>query len=121
MNKTFAVLDMSDAGVCKSCEAVRKLASHGYRVIPVCPQMSSIEGLECLQEVSDIGEEVDIFCIYADPGYFESIKDEIISLHPHLVLVNPGSESNEAERELVIKGITVNRGDALEFLEMGMI
>ena len=121
MNRTFAVIDNSDAARCRSCDAVRELSSHGYQVIPVCPQMSNIEGLECVQAVTDIGEEVDIFCIFADPDYFESIKDEIIKLHPDVVLVNPGSESNEAERELVLEGITVNRGDTLEFLEFGMI
>ena len=121
MNKTIAVIDFSGESECRSCADVKALNSNGHRIIPVCGGSRNPEGIRCRRDIASIDEEIDICCIYTDADYFDRVKDELIALHPHMVLVSPGSESSETERELVMNRIAVNRGKAIDFVEMGIL
>ena len=77
-------------------KAVRAYRSQGYRVYPVNPHATEIEGIPAVGSLDEISEEtIDLVSVYLPPEQGISLLEEIQRLHPREVWFNPGSESPE--------------------------
>ena len=114
-----AVLGASPKPDRTSNQAVRRLRRHGHHVIPVHPAHDEIEGLPAARELAAIDGAVDTLTVYVGPRHGEELIDQIISLAPGRVILNPGTESDLVERRLQEWGIPVIRACTLVLLASG--
>ncbi len=106
-NSAVVVLGASPKASRYSNMAVRQLKSNGYRVIPVNPGHSQVEGLETVSRLSDIKEPVHTLTLYLSPIWSERIEEDIINLKPERVIFNPGTESGKLRESLNNSGIHI--------------
>jgi len=93
------------------------LTEYGHKVILVHPKLKEIEGRSVLPSLSDITEEIDTLTLYVRPGLSEKMKDDIVALKPARVIMNPDTESDHLEQELLKAGITVVKACTLVLLK----
>jgi predicted CoA-binding protein len=99
--------------------AVVMLKNKGYRVTPVNPRFTEIEGLPVAHRLEDIVDPVDTLTLYVGPGRLEKMIDSIVALQPGRVIFNPGSESRSLQGALTAKGIEWEEACTLVLLQTG--
>lgn len=83
--RTIAVVGLSDNPLRPSHGVSAYMQSHGYRIIPVNPQIDSCLGERAYASLldipkQDIPEKIDIVNIFRRPKYVEEIVDQAIQL-----------------------------------------
>lgn len=76
-------------------KAVRAYVECGYRVFPVNPKETTIEGLRAYPSLDVIDEPVDYISLYVPPAVGLKLLPAIAAKRPKEVWLNPGSESEE--------------------------
>ncbi len=79
-SKTIAVVGLSDRPLRPSHGVSAFMQSHGYRIIPVNPQISEALGEKSYPSLLDVPEKIDIVNIFRRPEYVEGIVDQAIQL-----------------------------------------
>ncbi len=84
-SKTIAVVGLSDNPLRPSHGVSAYMQSHGYRIIPVNPQIEECLGEKTYATLLDIPEKdipgkIDIVNIFRRPEYVEEIVDQAIQL-----------------------------------------
>jgi hypothetical protein len=92
---TVAVIGASSSPEKYGNRAVLAYIAQGWRVFPVHPKESEIEGLPVYRSVRAIPEPLDRVTIYLPPHVAMGILDDIVAVHPGEVYFNPGSDSPE--------------------------
>ena len=118
-NNAVVVLGASPKASRYSNMAVRQLKSKGYKVIPVNPGHSLVEGLNTVSALSEIKEPVHTLTLYLSPVWSERIEADIISLKPERVIFNPGTESGRLRESLNNSGIAYLEACTLVMLSTG--
>jgi hypothetical protein len=118
-NETVVVLGASPKPERYSNKAVRALVEHGHRVIPVHPLLKEIAGVPAVPGLTQINEAVNTLTLYVGPKRGKELIQEMIVLKPDRVVMNPGTESDEIEADLIDKGIPVLRACTLVMLRTG--
>jgi predicted CoA-binding protein len=118
-NTAVVVLGASPKSGRYSNMAVKQLISNGYKVIPVNPGHSQIEGLDSVSSLSEIKEPVHTLTLYLSPVWSERIEDDIINLNPDRVIFNPGTESSKLRESLNDSGIPYLEACTLVMLSTG--
>jgi predicted CoA-binding protein len=90
--KTVAVVGASANRRKFGNKAVRAFAAQGYRVIPVNPHESVIEGLPVAKSVTAISGPIDMVSIYLPPARTLTVLDDIAEKEVGEVWLNPGSD-----------------------------
>jgi len=103
--KDVAVLGASNKPDRYSNKAVRMLIENGYRVIPVHPALTEIEGLPVVASLSEVNRPLDTLTVYVGPAQIRSMIESIVELSPGRVILNPGTESEELKQRLDRAGI----------------
>jgi predicted CoA-binding protein len=85
-SRTIAVVGLSDNPLRPSHGVSAYMQSHGYRIIPVNPQIESCLGEKSYASLldipeKDIPERIDIVNIFRRPEYVEGIVDQAIQLN----------------------------------------
>ncbi len=78
--KTIAVVGLSNDPMRASHGVSAYMQSHGYRVIPVNPQIESSLGEKAYASLSDVPEKIDIVNIFRRPEFVEEIVEQAIRL-----------------------------------------
>ena len=78
--KTIAVVGLSDNPMRPSHGVSAYMQSHGYRIIPVNPQVDFCLGEKAYASLADVPEKIDIVNIFRRPEFVEEIVDETIRL-----------------------------------------
>ena len=99
--------------------AVRQLKSNGYKVIPVNPGHTVVEGLKTVSSLKDIKEPIHTLTLYLSPVWSERIEADIIDLNPERVIFNPGTESGKLRESLNNSGIPYLEACTLVMLSTG--
>jgi len=86
-------------------KAVRAYTMKGWKVFPVNPNESQIEGLQCYKSVSALPEKPDRVSIYLPPKVTHSIIPELNAAGIKEVILNPGAESDGLVAALEKAGI----------------
>ncbi|HEV3307356.1 MAG TPA: CoA-binding protein [Candidatus Sulfotelmatobacter sp.] len=78
--KTIAVVGLSDDPLRVSHGVSAYMQSHGYRIIPVNPQIESSLGEKSYASLLDVPEKIDIVNIFRRPEFVEAVVDQAIQL-----------------------------------------
>jgi hypothetical protein len=78
--KTIAVVGLSDDPMRPSHGVSAYMQSHGYRIIPVNPQINACLGQKAYATLLDVPENIDIVNIFRRPEFVEEIVDQAIQL-----------------------------------------
>lgn len=91
--KTVAVIGASNNRRKFGNIAVRAFQKAGYKVIPITPAATEVEGLRTYPSVLDVPEPIDMATMYVPPGVGERVIGEIAQKGIKEVWLNPGAES----------------------------
>jgi len=78
--KTIAVVGLSNDPWRASHGVSAYMQSHGYRIIPVNPQIESCLGERAYPSLLDVPEKIDLVNIFRRPEFVEEIVDQAIQL-----------------------------------------
>ncbi|MCS6851232.1 MAG: CoA-binding protein [Gemmataceae bacterium] len=74
--------------------AVRAFAQRGYRVFPIHPSASTVEGIPAYRSIRDVPvEALDVVSVYVPPDVGQTILGDLACKPAREVWFNPGSES----------------------------
>ena len=79
-SKTIAVVGLSNNPLRASHGVSAYMQSHGYRIIPVNPQITEALGERAYPTVLAVPEEIDIVNIFRRPEFVEEVVDQAIQL-----------------------------------------
>lgn len=93
--KTVAIIGASNDRTKYGNKAVRAHLQQGYKVFPVNPKESEIEGLPAFTSISEVPERPDRISIYVPPAVLQKLLPEIAAKGCDELWLNPGTESDE--------------------------
>ena len=79
-SRTVAVVGLSSNPLRPSYEIAEYLQRHGYRVIPVNPQETTVLGEKCYARLEDIPEPVDCVNVFRRSEFVPEIVDSAIRI-----------------------------------------
>jgi uncharacterized protein len=88
-------------------KAVRAFQRAGWRVHPVNPNESSVEGIAAFASVEDLPERVDVLSIYLPPAVSMTLVDDIADAQPRQIWLNPGADAPEIVEALEREALPV--------------
>lgn len=94
MAKTVAVVGASNDRSKFGNKAVRAYHAEGYRVVPINPNETAVEGLPAFGSVLDVPGDVDIASVYVQPDVGLRLLDEFAAKRIGEIWFNPGAESD---------------------------
>ncbi len=105
--KTVAVIGASaDRGKFGN-KAVRAYRQQGYRVFPVHPNASELEGLPVFASISAVPVRPNLISVYVPPAVVLKLLPEIAEKGCDELWLNPGTESSEVLAEAERLGLNV--------------
>ena len=92
--KTVAVIGASSDRRKYGNKAVRAYAQQGYRVIPINPHESQIEGYPTYASVLDVPGPIDMATVYVHGDVGVAIMDELAKKGIPEIWLNPGADDD---------------------------
>ncbi|MEO8547832.1 MAG: CoA-binding protein [Sphingomicrobium sp.] len=107
--RTIAMVGASDRPDRPSYGVMKFLQSHGYRVLPVNPQITGehLQGEFVWRELSQIGEPIDIVDIFRRPDAAGEAVDQAIAVGAKAVWLQLGIVNEEAAERAEAAGLKV--------------
>ena len=99
MSKTVAVVGASSDRHKFGNKALRAFQAEGYRVIPVNPHETEIEGLRAYASVLDVPDPIDMATVYVQPDVALQLLQEFEQKAIPEIWLNPGAESSDVLAE----------------------
>jgi uncharacterized protein len=97
--RVIAVVGLSDNPLRPSYGVSAYMQSHGYRIIPVNPQIESCLGEKAYPSLRAVPEKIDIVNIFRRPQFVEEIVDQAIQLQiPAVWMQEEVIHQNAAEK-----------------------
>ena len=122
--RTIAVVGASDRPDRPSYGVMAKLQAHGYRVIPVNPQITGehIHGEFVFRELSQLGDPIDIVDIFRRSDAAGHAVDEAIAIGAKSVWMQLGVVNQAAAERAEAAGLTVvmDRCPAIDIPRLGV-
>ena len=78
--KSIAVVGLSDDPMRPSHGVAAYMQSHGYRIIPVNPQIESCLGEKAYASLLEVPEKIDVVNIFRRSEFVEEVVDQAIQL-----------------------------------------
>lgn len=101
-------------------QVLKLLLEMDYRVTPVHPKISVIEGLAVARSTRDIADPVNTLTLYVGTARLEPLIEELVALNPGRVIFNPGTESRPLQQALDQAGIAWLEACTLVMLKTGV-
>ncbi|MBN2972683.1 CoA-binding protein [Roseomonas aeriglobus] len=122
--RTIAVVGASDRPDRPSYGVMQRLQDHGYRVIPVNPQITGehVHGEFVFRELAQLGDPIDIVDIFRRPQAAGEAVDEAIRIGAKAVWMQLGVVNDEAAARAEAAGLKVvmDRCPAIEIPRLGV-
>ncbi|HEX7930511.1 MAG TPA: CoA-binding protein [Sphingomicrobium sp.] len=122
--RTIAVIGASDRPDRPSYGVMKFLQDHGYRVIPVNPQITGehVHGEFVWRELAQIGVPIDIVDIFRRPEAAGEAVDQAIFIGAKAVWLQIGVINEEAAARAEAAGLKVvmDRCPKIEFARLGL-
>jgi predicted CoA-binding protein len=87
-------------------KAVRAFVKRGYRVIPVNPHESEVEGLKAFASVTDVPGNVDLATLYVPPSVGRTVLEDVARKGIREVWLNPGAHNPDLVERARALGLT---------------
>jgi len=122
--RTIAMIGASDRPDRPSYGVMRVLQGHGYRVLPVNPQITGehVHGEYVWRSLAQIGEPIDMVDIFRRPQAAGEAVDEAIAAGAKAVWLQLGVVNEEAAARADAAGLKVvmDRCPAIEIRRLGL-
>ncbi|MGV3769720.1 MAG: CoA-binding protein [Sphingobium phenoxybenzoativorans] len=122
--RTIAMVGASDRPDRPSYGVMQVLQDHGYRVLPVNPQIPGehIHGEFVWDRLSDIGVPIDIVDIFRNSAAADAVVDDAIAAGAKAVWMQLGVVNEEAAARAEAAGLKVvmDRCPAIEIRRLGL-
>ena len=122
--RTIALVGASDRPDRPSYRVMQTLQSHGYRVIPVNPQITGehVHGEFVFRDLSQLGDPIDMVDIFRRPLAAGEAVDEAIAAGAKSVWLQIGVINEDAAKRAEAAGLKVvmNRCPAIEIPRLGV-
>lgn len=105
--KTVAVIGASNDRNKFGNKAVRAFRQRGYKVYPVNPKETEIEGLPAFKSIGDVPVRPQMVSIYLPPPVLVKVLPEIAARGCDELWLNPGAESDNVLAEAEKLGLKV--------------
>jgi uncharacterized protein len=105
--KNIAVVGLSDSPLRPSYGVAAYLQMHGYRIIPVNPEIESALGEKAYPSLSDVPEKIDLVDIFRRSEHVPPVVEEAIKLKVPAVWMQETVVHEEAARKAREHGMTV--------------
>jgi predicted CoA-binding protein len=122
--RTIAMVGASDRPDRSSYGVMKRLQDHGYRVIPVNPQITGehVHGEFVFRELGQLGDPIDIVDIFRRSEAAGDVVDEAIAIGAKAVWLQLGvvNEAAAARAEAAGLKVVMNRCPAIEIRRLGV-
>ena len=122
--RTIALVGASDRPDRPSYRVMQSLQAHGYRVIPVNPQITGehVHGEFVFRELSQLGDPIDMVDIFRNSAAAGEAVDQAIAVGAKSVWMQLGVINEEAAARAEAAGLKVvmNRCPAIEIPRLGV-
>jgi predicted CoA-binding protein len=120
--KKVVVVGMSQHSGKAAHGVPRYLSENGYEITPVNPNADEILGKKCLDEISQVQDEIDIVDVFRPSDKVLPIVKEAIKKNPKVIWLQEGIHNVEAEELARDAGIKVvfNRCMLAEHQRLGI-
>ena len=92
--KTVAVIGANNDRAKYGNKAVRAFTKTGYKVFPVHPAQTEVEGLPCYKSILDVPERPALVSVYLGPDRLLQVLPDIAAKGCDELWLNPGTESS---------------------------
>ncbi len=106
-SKTIAVVGLSDDPDRPSHRVAAYLKGHGYRIIPVNPNIAEALGEKAYPNLLSIPVPVDVVQIFRRPEHVPQIVEEAITIKAKAVWMQEGIVHEEAAQKAKAAGLSV--------------
>jgi len=106
-SKNIAVVGLSSSPMRPSYGVSAYLQSHGYKIIPVNPQIKGALGEKAYASLSEVPGKIDIVDIFRRSEFVPSVVDEAIRLKPSAIWMQEGVQHEAAAEKARRAGILV--------------
>ncbi|HZB87473.1 MAG TPA: CoA-binding protein [Terracidiphilus sp.] len=119
--RTIAVVGMSDKSQRASHHIGKYLANNGYRVLPVNPALSEIQGMVCYPTIdaaqdaakAETGAGIDLVDVFRAPEHVPPIVDDVIRLGISYLWLQDGVAHEEAVARARATGVKCVQDDCI--------
>ena len=122
--RTIALVGASDRPSRPSYGVMAALQRHGYRVIPVNPQITGehVHGEFVFRDLSQLGDPIDIVDIFRRPEAAGEVVDQAIAVGAKAVWMQLGVVNHEAAARAQAAGLQVvmDRCPAIDIPRLGV-
>ena len=122
--RTIALVGASDRPVRPSYGVMKRLQDHGYRVIPVNPQITGehVHGEFVFRDLGQLGDPIDIVDIFRRSDAVEPIVEEAIRIGAKAIWMQLGviNEAAAARAEAAGLKVVMDRCPAIEIPRLGI-
>jgi hypothetical protein len=105
--RTIAVVGLSDNPDKPSHYVPAYMQQHGYRILPVNPQVESVLGERAYASLADLPEKPDLVNVFRLPKFIPAIVDQMLQLGYKNLWVQQGIINEEAAAAAEAGGIRV--------------
>ncbi|MBI3664742.1 MAG: CoA-binding protein [Acidobacteria bacterium] len=105
--KTIAVVGLSDKPFRPSHGVSAYMQSHGYRIIPVNPNLTEVLGEKAYPSLEDIPGHIDIANIFRRPDAVPPVVEAAIRIGARAVWMQEGVIHQQAAERAAAAGLTV--------------
>ena len=106
-SKTIAVVGLSNNPLRPSHGVSAYMQSHGYRIIPVNPEIKGALGEKAVPTLSQVDEKIDIVDVFRRSEFVPEVVDEAIRLKVHAIWMQEGVVHEKAAEKARKAGILV--------------
>jgi len=105
--RNIAVVGLSASPLRPSHGVAAYMQSHGYKIIPVNPEITNVLGEDAYPSLADVPEKIDIVDIFRRPEFVPPIVDQAIQLKVAAIWMQEGVVHNQAAEKARRAGILV--------------
>ncbi len=105
--RTIAVVGLSDSPLRPSYGVSAYMQSHGYRIIPVNPEIKGALGEKAVASLAEVSEKIDIVDVFRRSEFVPDVIDEAIRLKVPAIWLQEGVIHEQAAEKARKAGILV--------------
>ena len=118
-SETVAILGASRKPERYAFKAMELLKEYGHKPVPVNPAFDEILGEKCYPGIGAVPRPIDTVTLYLRPARSNPLIEEILSVNPRRIIMNPGAENETLAEQARDRGIEVIEGCTLVMLRTG--